>query len=89
MFTLIPKRKRKKYRSMVYRGILIQQSGCYTAPYDRLRVMAFLPDVEQYFKSVGKVKQYIDKHFKEIKALQERTFDIFETAIISDPGYLY
>lgn len=71
-FTPVTKRKRKKHVSKLYRNVLIQQSGGYTTPYDTLRVIAFLPDVERYFQTIGKAKQYVDKHYKEISAEQNK-----------------
>ena len=67
-FESIPKRKRKKFKSLMYRSVWIEQSGAYTAPYDpvNMRVIAFTPDIERYFVSVGRAKQYIDKHYGDI-----------------------
>jgi len=67
-FKPISKRKRKKFKSKMYRGVYIEQSGAYSAPYDTpsMRVIAFTPDIERYFPSMGKAKQYIDKHFNRI-----------------------
>lgn len=60
------KRKSKKYRCLLYRNILIEQNGGCSAPYDKLRVIAFLPDIESFFQSVGKARSYIDANYQEI-----------------------
>ena len=66
--------KTKKKKSKMHRGIFIDQNGPYTAPYDTYRVIAFCPDIERYFRSVGQAKQYIDKHYNEFQKMNEIPF---------------